>query len=433
MSVELVQRGSMRAAYAFQVVNIFVSILAVPLLLRYLSVSEYVLWSLFTTLGSVTLQLQNGIQPVAVRGLARHFHEENGRALLDTLAVAHNNYLKLVGLVCGPLLILGYFYLNHLALGRSSSQINIAWTLFVAAYGVNYFFASNSAILLGMASIVEYNAINTFTRLLYIVSMFTFLALNFGLLGICAAFATSVVAGVALTVVFAHRRLDQFLISTSARAQGDLSAKPPEGKTWTYVGYSILSYLLYNGMLLIAALLFPSRLVASYGLSLQTVSLISAFAQVPLQVWLNSVVRAISNGDGFEIRRQLLRSLVLGNSIMLAGVVLLLCFGNLLVALLASKLHFVSWLELSALFFAFLIEFNILVLASFLVCYHNFKFVRYYLRSAVPSMLAAGISAWLTHELLLSLVLVPMTIQAIFCLPVLARMLVLQMPPALTA
>ena len=68
----------MVAAYVFHAVNMAVSILLVPLFLRHLDPSEYALWLIFTAFGGVTLQLQNAIQNVSVKEIARGVHLGEG-------------------------------------------------------------------------------------------------------------------------------------------------------------------------------------------------------------------------------------------------------------------------------------------------------------------------------------------------------------------
>lgn len=422
----------MRSAYFFQALNLLVSILTVPLLLHYLPISDYVLWTLFTTLGSITLQFNNGIQPVLIREIAREYHRRNSASFEIALHRSKREYVKLAGFVAGPLLLFGGLYLHFVAGAKVGIHPDREWLVFVTAYAVNYYFAPSSAVLLGMARVAQQNDILSLTRFLYFAAMFLLLHAGYSIMGICIAFAVSVGIGCALLVRAANHCIAAFTADCSTPP--DITPSMPLGppiKTGQYILYTLSAFALYNGSLLFVVTLFPKAVVASYGLCIQTFTLLSAFAVVPVQVWLNKLVRAITAGDQNDAMNELAKTILVCNAIFAAALVPLAFFGNVLLGLLHSKVRFLSATDLTLMWLAFLVELNLLILASFLVSHRSYRFVRVYLSVSWPA-LALGVGfAWITRNLIISLIVVPMFLQAAVTLPIILRLasIELAVPP----
>ena len=105
----------MRSAYLYQTINLLLTILMIPILLHYLDVNGFILWSIFTTLGGVTLQLESAIQVVSVREIAREYHSGCINGLQDAVKKAKKAYRILSLVVLVPFLMAGFFYLNFVS------------------------------------------------------------------------------------------------------------------------------------------------------------------------------------------------------------------------------------------------------------------------------------------------------------------------------
>ena len=186
----------MVAAYFYQFVSLMIGVLMVPTLLRYLDHGQFLLWAIFTTLGGLTLQIESSVQIVAVRRIARDVYA--GISLTPSLKMVHQAYMKLAALTIGPLAVAGFLYLSYFAAPRLSANFSIEWIIFVTAFGVNYWFGINNAVLLATDHVSSYCYISSFTRLLYFVGTLWSLSCGFGILGICICFASSVVVNCSL-------------------------------------------------------------------------------------------------------------------------------------------------------------------------------------------------------------------------------------------
>jgi hypothetical protein len=405
----------MRAGYLFQVVNLIVSILSVPLLLRYLSVGEYLLWAVFTTFGTVTIQLQNSIQFVAARQIAyAHLAADPDRMRL-AIARTRAAYRKLVLIVLGPFLIAGLVYLDYIVRPQLGMTGTPQWCVFILAFAVTYCFAPNNSILLGTRRVATNNHILTFTRVLYFVGNYLALRAGFAIMGICLTFLASQSIGSAIGAYQARKPAP-----APGQAGGEAGAADAiavRSDIRLYAVYMLTSYALYNGDLLLAAAKYPKGAVASYALALQSCLLLLSLAQVPLQVWLSRFVGAIAAGDDERVLHEFAASIVVCNAVFVGGFAALATIGNLLLRLIGSHVLLPSIWSLLALGLAFLVELNIYLLVNLLVNKGNYAFVRVYTLTSASALLICLLAASMFGRFMLGLILVPLVLQMTVSLP----------------
>ena len=413
----------MRAAYLNQTINLAVAVLLVPLLVRYLDASEYILWSIFTTFGGITLQLESAIQTVSVREIAREYHSGNAATLQAAIRKAKVAYTTLSGSVLVPLFALGLLYLHYVASKRLGSQGTKEWLLFTSAYALNYYMGVNNSILLVMDRVSEYNNTTALTRVFNFTCTYLLLRAGLSIMGICVSFALSVVIGCLIMLRTARERLASYGSSPEARARPNSRFEDfNQSNTAKYTLYMLSSFALYRGGLLIATSILPRSEVAAYGLTLQATTMVSALALVPLQVWLSKLVSAITSGSQREVLRELSITIVMANGVFVVGSILLLVFGNILLSIIHSKVMFGTNASVLLVCFAFLVELNILLLLNFLVTRRNYEFVRIYLITSLVGTACVIITAWAFNAGLLTMILIPLSLQALVCLPLIFRL-----------
>lgn len=408
------------AAYIYQITNLIVGILMVPLLLRYLNVNEYVLWAVFTTLGGVTLQLENAVQIVTVREIAREYYSGMTLAMRAALRKTKRAYnllsLFVLTIVAGG----GVYYLDVIAADKLEVTWGKEWVLFVCAYALNYFFGKNNSILLGTKNIAYFNYVNTFTRLLNLVLMYLLLNAGLSIFGLTISFAISVVIGVAFIAYKAQVSIRKYYLSKN-RAENSFKQHDGSSKIFLYTMFTLASFILYKSGLLIVTGLFSGNIIGSYALSLQIYTMLSAFALVPIQVWLSRLVRAIASSDPKSVIREMVMTVAVVNVIFVAGTVSLIALGDALLFYIESKIALLGKFDLAVMGFAFLIEVNIFVLVNFLVTTRNYDFVKLYLLTSFTGYLLGLIMVWMTMNIVLSLLVIPMLIQLVVCVPMIFR------------
>lgn len=411
----------MHAAYLNQTINLMVSILLVPVLLRYLDVNDYILWSIFTTLGAITLQFESAIQNASIRDIAREFHSENRAALSAAIRRTRLAYRTLAGVVFLPVGAAGLLYLDRVASVSLGKHAYTEWMLFVAAYTTNYLFGANNSILLGMGRVERFNNTTSLTRVLNFLLTYLLLRSGLSIMGVCVSFGCSVAAGCTMMATAARRLLRECEAHGPDWAVDGPPQRVDVSNIVRYVLYSTASFALYRGGLLVATRVLPKAVVADYSLLLQAYGILSLLALVPLQVWLRRLTSAIASGNRAAIRRELAVSIVAANAIFIAGSAALVWLGNPLLAMIGSKVTLSSDGNVVLLGFAFLIELNIAVLVNFLVTANNYGFLRTYLTTSIAGIVCMIALPIALPGSVIALVAVPLGLQGLVCLPLIWR------------
>jgi len=114
-------------------------------------------------------------------------------------------------------------------------------------------------------------------------------------------------------------------------------------------------------------------------------------------------------------------SLLAADTVFIAGAVLLVLFGNTLLALVGSRVILADNMLLVLLCVAFLVELNILLLVHFLATVGNYKFAEIYVATSLSGIGLAIFLIWGSKMSLLVLIAIPLGFQAILCLPLILR------------
>jgi hypothetical protein len=396
-------------AFVFQFVNICVSLIMVPLLLRHLSAPEYVIWVLCAAFCGITVQLQNAILGVSTKEIASAWYYGHAGDLNAAIARSRQSYKRLAIVVAGPLLLGGACYLAYL---HGAGRVAIAaWAVLAGSYALTFLFASNNAILLATDRVGLNSNISTLTRLVYLCCTVLLLALGYSILAPCIALAVSSVCGVTANTYY----------SRGTRVRDRESPGVPHlvarGSVFRFTQYTLGSFMLYNGALLLAAPLFPAS-IATYGLALQTSSLLLTVALVPLQLRLARLVGAHSrNAERLELRWALWQC----NAIFAAGYLCLIFLAPLCLSYLGADVALPSTAALALMYCAFCVELNIAVLANHLTAKGDYSFTSWYAAVSIVGLGIGSLAGLLSGSLWIGFVVVPLALQLAFSLPRMAR------------
>ena len=408
----------MRAAYLNQAINLVVAILMVPMLLRYLGLSEYILWAIFTTFGGYTLQIESSIQIISVRDIAKQYHANDVAGVQRAVRRARKAYSMLAVGVLVPFLLTGFLYLKYQANRTIGDRWVLEWFVFVASYGVNYFFGANNSILLALARVDIYNYVNSLTRALYFTVSLLMLRAGFSVMGICISSAMAVAVGCTLIAITARRLMRETMSAGTDSDSGNIrvdGAAAPDLVRYTL--FTFFSFALYKGGVLVAASLFPKNEVGAYSLALQALTMLSALSLVPIQIWLARFVRAIVTDDRAQVIRELARTFLYANLVFVSGTITFAMFGDALLRYIGAHVTFPGAVDLLIMASAFLVEINLFILINLLVTKRRYEFVRVYVFCVAVGLSLAFCALWLTKNLIFSLIIVPGTVQALVCLP----------------
>ena len=405
----------MRAAYLFHFINLMVSILMVPVLLGGLSVADYAIWLAFVAFGNATIQIQNAVQNLVIKDIAREYHGKDAARFAAARRRTRNAYLALTALVLGPVMVGGLVYFRAIGAPIDASRIALAWVVFALAYALVYLCGPRSALLIGTGRTDVQNNINTLTRVVQLVGVTAALHSGFGILGLTIAFAVATAIGSLLSALAGRR-----IVGPSADGMDPFGQAAPRSSILGYICFAFTAYALYNGMYLVVAARVSRDVAASYGLSIQIASLLMAIATAPFNVWLGRLTSAVARDDRDAMVAEVARTFLIANLILVLGFVGLLLLGAPLLDLIGAAMRLPSHGHLVLVGCAFTIEANILVLVNYLMVRGDFGFIRLYVASAAVGIgLAVSVMYW--TDQVYAFVALPAAINGIVTLPLLLR------------
>jgi hypothetical protein len=386
-----------------------------------LSLGEYVLWAIFTTFGGITLQVESSIQILSVREIAKQYHASDGAGLNRAVRRARKAYVMLAAGVLVPFSICGFLYLTYPANGKVAIHWSLEWLVFVVAYAINYFFGANNSILLALGRVDVFNYVNSLTRSMNFVGSLLLLRAGLSVMGVCVSFALSVVVGCTLIAIAARKALRGAEHAASNLESGDSQSSSVAANLARYTLFTFFSFALYKGGVLVAASEFPKDVAGSYSLTLQALTMLSALALVPIQIWLARFVQAIVTDNRAAVIHELARTFRYANMVFIAGTAALVLFGDALLGHIGTRVTLPPRIDLVIVAAAFMVEINLFILINFLVTKQRYEFVRIYVTCVTVALLLAFCGVWLSQNLILSLVVVPGTIQVAVCLPLIVK------------
>jgi len=411
------------SAYFNQFVNLMVTVLLVPVLLHHLDIADFVIWAIFTTFGGISQQIESAVQIVTVRDIARERHPTQSSSLVAAVGRARQAYLLLALGAILVMLPIGSIYLHYVASDSLDRAYSLEWNLFVLSYAVNYYYGINNSVLLGCGQVATFNNINSLSRLVNLSLTFLLLTLGYSVLGLCASFAGSVLLGCVLNAWAARRALAE----QGAQTGPATVAFAEESRSLLlniarYTPYTLASFLVFRGSVLVGAALFTSEVMGEYSLTLQTCAMLSLLAAVPVQVWLGRLVKAMSAGTTSDVAREARRTMFAANGVYAVAFLGVAIAGNSMLALIGSNISLLTGVPFLLVGLAFYIELNIFLLVAFLVTAKNYRFVTPYVGAVAAGIAMATLTACFTRELVASMIVLPLVIQSAVALPIVFRM-----------
>ena len=321
----------------------------------------------------------------------------------------------------GPLALAGFLYLSYFVAPHLSANFSLEWIIFVTAYGVNYWFGTNNAVLLATDNVDTYSYIASSTRLLYFAGILWSLSSGFGILSMCICFASSVITNCTLMLLAARRALKTNLAPTSSN-QTEIENLNLTSDIFPFTVYTVASFVVYKIGILTATQYFDKEAVSAFTLALQAYAMLSTLALVPLQARLSRFVKALLGDRKQDVIHELTFTLVTANVLYAVGIVVLVFAGGELLDLIGARIGLPSSIDLITIGLAFAIELNIFIFINLLLTKKRFHFVKVYVICVMIALVAAATAIFMGQTLIFSLVILPAIVQGFICLPVVIRL-----------
>ena len=307
--------------YIAQFFNIGAGILLLPVILKLLPADILGVWYIFLTISSLVQMIDFGFQPTFTRNVAyvfsgavklqakgldkgqTHLDHPNYPLLKNMISVMKRFYGGISLLVIFLLLTAGSWYIDdrtdHIA---ANEEIMISWFIYTTSTVLNLYYSYYNALLVGRGLVKENNQLIIITRSTYLVLAALGLIAGYGLIAVATANFLSIIINRLVAIHFFYRNgLRKILRNTQATKEKLLPILWVNAKK---NGLSSLGgYFVQKGNLLFISMFLPLETVASYGLTVNLINILSGVSPLYLGTHIPEIYKDRIDNNLPDIRR----------------------------------------------------------------------------------------------------------------------------------
>jgi O-antigen/teichoic acid export membrane protein len=389
--------------YFAQFFSIASGLITLPLILRLLTKEEIGLNYLLLTFGSLVSLFDFGFASQFGRNISYIFggaqslqkegiHVENSskeinyRLLATMIHTARYVYRRIGIIVLAILLSFGTWYVYKVTNGFTTVHNTLLiWLVFSFSVFLEMFYSYYTALLGGRGMIMESRKALVYSRMVYVVLAFAFLYMGFGLIGVVTANFIAPFVNRAISYRFfftedlkgkincfdisKHEKLELFnIIWYNARKMG-----------LVFIG----AYAINRFSLFLAGLYLPLSEIASYGLMIQLVGLISTISGTFFLISQSKFSAMRVNENKEMLLKEFAFSMNVYYLLFILGSLFLIMIFPWLLTIIGAKAKLPSVLVLCVFSFISLLEGNHSNFAGFIITKNNIPFVK-------PSLIAGA-------------------------------------------
>lgn len=413
-------RGSVRSAFVFQGLSLCVSIGILLIALFFLKTEDYLLWVLFTTIGSGLINLESALNTVSTRAISRAWIDKTPYAA--TVQLVGQSYARFSSVGSIFMAVAGGLYLTTIDYGIRDHSWIAPWAIFCFAYFLYYLTSYRSCQLVAIGRISTFTGLGSLGRLINLAVAAALAWAGYGVMGLAVAVLISFALTGAL-LEYTGRKAIRGTPDTMRAAPAALDVSALLRRSGYQAAFAIASYFLYRGVFLYLSTVMPSALdAASLGLAIQFYGFILLLAAVPLNMRIAPLIEAGRTADPTRIAAELGHLGKLVNIAFIAAAAGLILIGPeifKLVPSLAATLP--PRLTLTILAACFWVEVNLLVFVNLWLAIDRFEFVRWYLLSFAIAWLGSAALILSDNASANGLLLAALAVQIVVAFPLIAR------------
>jgi O-antigen/teichoic acid export membrane protein len=398
--------------YAATFLKIGASALLLPFILRLFPPEMVGIWSVFMTITVFTGLLDFGFNPSFTRNITyvfsgvktlkingiEPFLTENKAIdyglLKGVISVMRWFYLRMAVILFILLATLGTYYIYKLLqnFNGEKHEVYVAWVLLCIINTYNLYTLYYDSLLQGKGLIKRSKQIVIIGQLVYLIIGILFLVLGYRLVAIVLAQASSVIIirWLSYRSFFTGEIVRKLSEAVDLSRRDVLNAIYPNA---VKIGLTSLgSFMVQRSAIVIGSLYLPLEDIASYGITLQLLSIVAGLATIYTSTYQPKIVQMRVVQNSTAIKQIYLKGQIVLLLTFLAGGALLLLFGEKALDLIGSKTHLIPSLLLAVAIVICFLENNHAVAGGILLS-----------KNEVPFFKAALYSGGITVLLLLLL------------------------------
>ena len=381
--------------YAATFLQIGSQALLLPFILRILPQEKIGIWTIFGSIIAVVTLLDFGFNPSFTRNVtyilsgvktlkATGFQavEENSEIdyglLKGLISVMRSFYSKIAFVLFAVLATAGTYYIFFLLQTYSGdkSEVITAWFILCLVNSYSFYTMYYGALLIGMGKIKRSKQITIIGQAAYLFVSITFILLGFGLVAIASAQVVSVVLGRILTYFAVYTDdLKGRLKNVFAKERKEIfNAVYPNAVKVGLTGLGAVLALRLQPV--IGSLYLPLEIIATYGITIQLIGVLSRVAIVYFDSYQPKIVQYRVQNNISAIKNIYIKSCLVLLFIYITSGSCLLLLGSWALNLIGSKTPLLPNLCIFVALLVSLLETNHGIAAGFLLTKNQVPFFR---------------------------------------------------------
>lgn len=364
----------------FTITNIIVNVVLIRLVLDCLPRDVSGIWFLFISIGLYVAFFDLGISPTISReigfvlGSSTTSESEKARGVADIIATGVRVFQVSAAVVFWIALLGGGAFVLSLAPVGAEREIAIAWGVFSLGASVNILGGAAYATLYGLGHVATERIVRAAGLWLWLALSALFLYLDFGIIGLSAAWVTQnlLARGIGWLLIY---RYNPELRDSGGRASMEIfKAMAMPSIKWAAIGLGALLILQADNPII--ALVMGPEAIPPYEAALKMILAMMTFSLLVVTSSTPYVSRAWGAGQMNVVREILLRNVRYGVSAMVVLVAYLGVFGDAVVSLWLGPGNFVGYPVLWTLLAMLTLEVHHIVHASTVMGAGHIVFLR---------------------------------------------------------
>ena len=343
--------------YLSPLLNVGISIVLLPLILRIFSASDIGLWFVFTTLTSFSQLIEFGFQPTITRNVSYVYSgcstliEEgfvsssdsksdiNSELLISLFLDAKKIYKRITFISFIFLVVIGSFYIHSLLRpGQEVLSTLTAWVFFSLGYVINFYYGYLNGFLAGRGDMIQANKSIVFARTVFILLGVGFTSLGLGLLGLGFASLISAIFGRTLALrYFKSDKLSAHLLMNAEPKKDFDTVSTLWHNSWRMGVVQIGGFLILRMNVLIASSLLGIDRAASYSMVVTLLTVLLSLACVASQIQIPYISSLQIKKNLQTIVPAVGETLIISIAVFVMGLLVVIFLGDNILLLIGSK------------------------------------------------------------------------------------------------
>ncbi len=402
MAVENIGKRDLIWATLATLFRIGSGVLLFPMVLNMLPSETVGVWTIFTSVTMIIGIMDFGFSPSFARNVAYVFSgvrslKKDGHEYVEdanivdidygllkrTIRAMQYFYSRMALILFAFLSVVGSFYIYTLMQNYAGNVIEVylAWAIVCVVNSYNLYTLYYDALLSGRGLVKRKNQIVLIGNVSYLLLAVVLLLCGLGLVAIVSAQLLSVLM---IRVLSRKSFYDKHIIESLAFVSDDgyrevLKAIMPNAIRLGLA--SVGGFLTFRLSTFVGPLYIPLSEMASFGITLQLLSVVSSLASLYTNVFLPKVFQWRVENNLFQVRKIFYISCFLVFAIFLSGGLLIGLLGNWILGLLGSQTQLLSGGLLAFLVLHYYLETNMVNATEYLLAKNEVPFYKRYLIS----------------------------------------------------